>query len=76
MHSSMQKFTVALNYVLLFWKLLAFGCMLVILNNFLCSVSALLVMLFALQPIMLFVGTKMYLEPNLCLLNIFYNLYS
>jgi hypothetical protein len=80
MHSSLLKFTVTLNSALLFWIPLVFEFLLGISETFLRSMSALLVkiilLLDALQLLMLFIGTQMYLEQKLCLLNIFYNLYS
>jgi hypothetical protein len=61
MLSSLRKFTVGLNFALLFWKLLVFGFLLVISETSLCSVSVLLViivlLLDALQQLMLFVET-------------------
>jgi hypothetical protein len=72
MHCSLFKFALALNSDLLFWKLLVFKFLLRISENFLYSMSAILVkivlLLDALQLIMLFAGTLTYLEANLFLL--------
>jgi hypothetical protein len=69
-------FTWALNSVFLFWKLLVFEFLLCTSEIF-CVVSALqariVLLLDALHPLMLFVGTFTYLEPKLFLLIVFYN---
>jgi hypothetical protein len=67
MHCSLLRFTVALNYALMFWKLLVLEILLGLseTETFLCSMTALLVkivlLLVALQLLMLLVdiyGTK------------------
>jgi hypothetical protein len=70
MRCYLLKFTVVLNSVLLFWKLLAFEFLLGTSETLLCSVSAPL--LDALQLLMLFAGILTYLEPNLFSLIIYY----
>jgi hypothetical protein len=67
-YSSFQ-FNLALNSVLLFWKLLVFEFLLGVSQNFVCSVSVFLaktvILLDALQLLVLFVGTLIYFEPKL-----------
>jgi hypothetical protein len=76
MSCSLLKFTVVLNSVLLFWKLLAYEFLLGTSEILLCSVSApqadIVPLLDALQLLMLFAGILTYLEPNLFSLIIFY----
>jgi hypothetical protein len=43
MHSSLLKFTLALNSVLLFWKMMVFGFLLAVSEIFLCSTPYLLI---------------------------------
>jgi hypothetical protein len=81
MHSSSFKLTVALNSALLFWKPLVFEFLLGISGISLCSMSVCspgktVLLLDALQLLVLFAGTHVYLEEKLCLLNILYNLCS
>jgi hypothetical protein len=75
--SSLFTFTLAVNSVL-FWKLLVFKFLLGMSENFVCSVSAVLltiILLDALQLLVLFVGTSVYLKVNLFLLITLYDLY-
>jgi hypothetical protein len=76
MRCFLLKFTVVLNRVLLFWKLLAFEFLLGTSETLLCSVSApqadIVLLLDVLQLLMLFAGILTYLEPNLFSLITFY----
>jgi hypothetical protein len=69
MRCFLLKFTVVLNFALMFWKLLAFEFLLGTSETFLCSMSAPQVinvtLLDALQLLMLFAGILTYLEPSL-----------
>jgi hypothetical protein len=73
----LPKFTLALNSVLLFWKLLIFEFLLSMSENILDSMSALQVkivlFLDVFQVLMLFVRVLMYLEPKLFHLIILYS---
>jgi hypothetical protein len=73
---SLFKFTLALNSVRLFWKLLAFVSLLGTSETFLCSTFALqlktVLLLDVLQLLMLSVGTLMSLEIIIFPLNTFY----
>jgi hypothetical protein len=75
MHISMFKFTLALNSVRLFWKLLPFVSLLGTSESFLCSVFALqlktVLLVDVLQLLMLSAGTLMSLEDKMSPLNIF-----
>jgi hypothetical protein len=77
MHSFIFKLTLALNSVLLFWKLLVFEFLLGTSETVLCSMSApqadIVPLLDALQLLMLSAGTSTYLEPKMFSLIIFYN---
>jgi hypothetical protein len=65
MHSPLCKFTLVLNSASMFWKLLVFEFLLSVFETFLCSMFALLATIFsllnALQLLLLFGGTLMYL---------------
>jgi hypothetical protein len=63
MHCSLFRFTLILNSVLLFWKLVVFESLIVISEAFLCCMLALL--LDAHQLLMLSAGTLMYLKQKL-----------
>jgi hypothetical protein len=80
---SLFKFTLVLNSVRLYWKLLAFVSLLGTSETFLYSTFALqlktVLLLDALQLLMLSAGTLISLEDKMFLLNIFYfkqNTYS
>jgi hypothetical protein len=77
MHCFLFKFTVALNSVLLFWKLLVFEFPLGISETLLCSMSApqvkIVPLLHAYHPLMFFAGTLTYLEPKPLSVIVFYN---
>jgi hypothetical protein len=79
MHCSLSKFTVVLNSVLPFWKLLVFESLLGISVTFLYSISALqLTIVFLLdahQLLMLSAGTLMHLK-QLFRSVVFYNNYG
>jgi hypothetical protein len=76
MHFSVFKFTLVLNSVHLFWKLLAFVSLLGTSETFFYSMFVLqlktVLLLDALQLLMLSPGTLIYLEDNMSHLNIFY----
>jgi hypothetical protein len=76
MRSFLLKFTVVLNSVLLFWKLLAFEFLIGTSETLLCSVSApqvdIVPLLDVLRLLMLFAGILTYLEPDLFSLITFY----
>jgi hypothetical protein len=77
MHCFLFKFTVHINSVLLFWKLLVFEFLFGPLKTLLSSMSApqvrIVPLLDALQLLTLFAGTLTYLEPKLYLLIVFYS---
>jgi hypothetical protein len=76
MHSFLFRFTLVLNSVLQFWKLLVFEFLLGVSQTLHCSMSAPKVKTVPLldvhQLLMLFVGTLTYSEPRKFTLIIFY----
>jgi hypothetical protein len=77
MQCSLFKFTVALNSVHLFWKLLAFKFLLCISETFLSSMSSppvkIVLLLDELQLLILSVANLKHLGPKLFLVIMFYN---
>jgi hypothetical protein len=78
MHCFLFEFTLVLTTDLLFSKLLVSEFLLSLAENFLCSMSAVLVkivlLLDAPQLLMLFVGTLTYMKRKLFLVIVFYNI--
>jgi hypothetical protein len=77
MHCSLLQITLAVNSSLAFWKMLVFEFLLSISENFLYSMTDVLLnivlLLEELQVLMLFVVALTYLEPKVFLLIKFYN---